>query len=286
MMYENLMLVDKEGYDTCTVNKKRNPSLNRLLLKCDGDAKKLRFITEKFAPQRAIQDKIKYLSGKTYYFIATSNGSKESVNNLSGGRCKTHHMKLKIKVCHDSDPCPFIQPKCPYSSVGKKTTTTTSTTLATTTTTKLNMTLPASTAKTTLQRTTSSKNRILSTTESQRQAIEMLKKRQNFADFKAEQHSSQESMWGAPRKHIIIHITMSLIILILALSLIYVSITRRKRKSKPMAFTSKLYNERPMSALPLDEDFNRDSRIDFNRDSRIDFNRDSRNDFNRDSRNV
>ena len=41
-----------------------------------------------------------------------------------------------------------------------------------------------------------------------------------------------------------------------------------------------------MSALPLDEDFNRDSRIDFNRDSRIDFNRDSRNDFNRDSRNV
>lgn len=56
------------------------------------------------------------------------------------------------------------------------------------------MTLPASTAKTTLQRTTSFKNRILSTTESQRQAIEMLKKKAKTSlTSKAEQFSSQES---------------------------------------------------------------------------------------------
>ena len=69
MMYENLMLVDEAGYDTCTVNRTRNPSLNRLILKCHDDASQLTYMEETFAPQRAGNDRMKYESGKTYYFI-------------------------------------------------------------------------------------------------------------------------------------------------------------------------------------------------------------------------
>ena len=63
------MLVDKEGYDTCTVNKSRNPRLNRAILKCDGDASKLKYMQETFSRQRADPHRMKYNKGQTYYFI-------------------------------------------------------------------------------------------------------------------------------------------------------------------------------------------------------------------------
>ena len=69
MMYENLMLVDKEGYETCTVNKTRNANLNRLILKCNDDASRLTYMEETFSSQRAGSDRMKYISGETYYFI-------------------------------------------------------------------------------------------------------------------------------------------------------------------------------------------------------------------------
>ena len=69
MMHENLVLVDKKGYETCTVNKTRDPLLNRVILKCDGDASKLKYMQETFSRHRADQDRMKYYPGKTYYFI-------------------------------------------------------------------------------------------------------------------------------------------------------------------------------------------------------------------------
>jgi hypothetical protein len=69
MMHENLVLVDKEGYETCTVNRTRNPRLNRVILKCDGDASKLKYMQETFSRHRADQDRMKYNQGETYYFI-------------------------------------------------------------------------------------------------------------------------------------------------------------------------------------------------------------------------
>jgi hypothetical protein len=33
------------------------------------------------------------------FIPATSNGSKDSLDNMSGGHCRTHNMKLKITVC-------------------------------------------------------------------------------------------------------------------------------------------------------------------------------------------
>ena len=69
MMHENLMLVDKEGYETCTVNRTRDPHLNRVILKCDGDANQLESLQETFSPRRVDQHRMEYESGKTYYFI-------------------------------------------------------------------------------------------------------------------------------------------------------------------------------------------------------------------------
>ena len=63
------MLVDKKGYETCTVNKTGDPKLNRLILKCDGDANNLKFLEETFAPHRSGEHRMEYESGKTYYFI-------------------------------------------------------------------------------------------------------------------------------------------------------------------------------------------------------------------------
>lgn len=37
-----------------------------------------------------------------YLYIATSDGSIESLNSTEGGHCKTHHMKLHIYICRDN----------------------------------------------------------------------------------------------------------------------------------------------------------------------------------------
>jgi len=43
--------------------------------------------------------------GKDYYFIATSDGTQSSTDDISGGHCKTHNMKMKFHICMNStDP--------------------------------------------------------------------------------------------------------------------------------------------------------------------------------------
>ena len=258
MMYENLVLVDKTGYDTCTVNKTGDPLLNRVILKCDGDASKLKYMQETFSRHRADQDRMKYYPGKTYYFISTSNGSKESLDNLSGGHCKTLNMKLKITVCKPEDSCVFHMPKCPFTKVFNQRTTATSTLAPTT-----NATLPPQNIDTeaTTESTEPTSNTVKATEENKiRNEIPFLSTKPPTKPIAAKL-SADDAIWGSPRKHIIIHITMALVILVLMLSLIYVLVTRRNPKSKPTAsFSSKLYQERPTSAIPLNGDLTEDVR--------------------------
>ncbi|XP_028408465.1 uncharacterized protein LOC114531031 [Dendronephthya gigantea] len=273
MMYENLMLVDKEGYETCTVNKTRNAPLNRLLLKCDQDAKNLKYMEETFSPNRAGPTQMRYKSGKTYYFISTSDGSKNSLDNLSGGHCETHNMKLKIKVCDHDEICPFIMPKCPYTYVfhrKRKTTTTASTTHAQTTETTL---WTATEGKEQAHRNPSPTTQHKDTTVNIETEEKKFKKElsptlttASPTQPKVAKHSSNNTIWGSQRKHIIIHITMALLILVLTLSLVYILITKRnqpkpKRKEPPVAFSSKLYQERPTSTItiPLNLELNEDA---------------------------
>ena len=257
MMHENLVLVDKKGYETCTINKTRDPLRNRVILKCDGDASKLKYMQETFSRHRADQDRMKYHQGKTYYFISTSNGSKESLDNLSGGHCKTHNMKLKITVCGPQDRCIFHMPKCPFTKVFNQPATATSTRASTT-----NATLPPQNTDTEAitDSTEPTSNTITATEEKKVRKGILLLSTKPPTKPRASKLSAEDVIWGSQRKHIIIHIAMALVILVLTLSLIYVVVTRRKPKSKPVAFSSKLYQERPTSAIPLSGDLTGDVR--------------------------
>ena len=42
------------------------------------------------------------MNKKLFLFLATSDGSLESLNNTEGGYCKTKHMKLHVYVCNET----------------------------------------------------------------------------------------------------------------------------------------------------------------------------------------
>ena len=112
MMYENILLVDEESYKSCSI---KNGSRVKRLLTCDNDpmGRQVKYTNEKFASTQAHPDKQCYEQGNHYYFMSTSDGSMESLNNTEGGHCKTHHMKLHIYVCSKTEPCEFEMPECP-----------------------------------------------------------------------------------------------------------------------------------------------------------------------------
>ncbi|XP_028417804.1 ephrin-B2-like [Dendronephthya gigantea] len=112
MMHENVLLVDKDSYDTCTI--KKGAKVKKLLI-CDEDpmSKEVKYSLETIAKNQADPEKQCYEEGQNYYFISTASGSMESLNNTEGGHCKTHHMKLHIHVCNNTEPCEFVMPECP-----------------------------------------------------------------------------------------------------------------------------------------------------------------------------
>lgn len=260
-MYENLMLVDKDGYDTCTVNRKKNPKLNREIMRCEDNPMKFKYTEEIFSSHRAFPSKMKYNYGKTYYFISTSDGTLGSLNNTSGGHCKTHNMKLKIYICRANESCKFEMPKCPYSNVfhDMDRPTTKPITLA-----------PKSNATSAPTNVTSVPSKISKTTTSTLKFTETGEQmgrptgnpvQESTADPAAGDlgaRTSSQTIWGKNRKHIIIHITMALIILMLSLCLIYFVISRKIAKKCPTSegtgVNSKLYHERPISLPPINDD--------------------------------
>jgi len=109
-LYENLWIVDKQAYDTCAVNTSNYG--NRILMKCDTPLK-LQYFSIIFQRFSAVgPDGLEFEPGKEYFFIATSNGQKTSLDQTSGGRCATHNMRIKFYVCNDKN-----DPKCQDSPV-------------------------------------------------------------------------------------------------------------------------------------------------------------------------
>ena len=68
-MYENLLLVDDDGYNDCSMNKRKNQKLNREIFRCDQNPQKFTYTEEIFSSQRAFSHKMKYEPGKNYSFI-------------------------------------------------------------------------------------------------------------------------------------------------------------------------------------------------------------------------
>jgi len=109
-LYENLWMVDKQAYDACAVDPARYA--NKLLMKCNTPLQ-LRYFTIVFQRFSAVgPDGLEFEPGKDYYIIATSSGRESSLDQISGGRCSTQNMRIKIYVCKDAN-----DPKCNTSAV-------------------------------------------------------------------------------------------------------------------------------------------------------------------------
>ena len=71
-MYENMWIVDKQEYDTCTVNTSVSSYLsNRNLLKCQSPLQ-LKYYEMVFKPYSALPGGLEFTPGKKYYFIGIS----------------------------------------------------------------------------------------------------------------------------------------------------------------------------------------------------------------------
>lgn len=96
-LYENIWMVDSLSYHSCNVN--TSIASNKKLLNCDQPSK-LQWTKLLFLPLTPSGD-AGYNPGETYYYISTSNGGKSSLDQTSGGHCKTNNMKLEVYICGD-----------------------------------------------------------------------------------------------------------------------------------------------------------------------------------------
>lgn len=98
--YENLWLVGKQGFEGCEVNK----SIDKKLIDCNNPLNLL-YYEVIFKRYSAVMSAPVFEPGREYYFIATSDGTRSSLDKTSGGRCSSHTMKLKFYVCtNNTDP--------------------------------------------------------------------------------------------------------------------------------------------------------------------------------------
>lgn len=137
-MYENMYIVTKDEFDRCEVDKLTTNT--KYLLTCNKPRYKdlLKYKSITFSPWAIGANAVSFHVNKTYYFIATSNGTISGLENRKGGRCHTHNMRLAITICEIGRDCFKNEHLC-YTPVQKVATTTTTTlptvTTSTTTTT-------------------------------------------------------------------------------------------------------------------------------------------------------
>ena len=86
--------VSKEEYEDCRIQK---TSPVRQILRCDKPFENVKytFYISTFSP---IPGAIEFQPGNDYYFISTSNGTLNGLNNTEYGSCQTSNMKMVIRV--------------------------------------------------------------------------------------------------------------------------------------------------------------------------------------------
>ncbi|KAI8503977.1 Ephrin-B2a [Branchiostoma belcheri] len=91
VMYE----VSREGYETC------NSTGGRLLLRCNLPERDI-VLTILFQEVSPSPFGLEFVKGKDYYYIATSSGTPDTLDNRIGGNCESPtYMKLTIRVRGD-----------------------------------------------------------------------------------------------------------------------------------------------------------------------------------------
>jgi len=113
-MYENMYLCTKEEFDKCALDPHRGDGRTRHVMKCDNplDTQKLKYQSFSFQQFQSGEHGYAFEVGKTYYFIATSNGTKEGLERRRGGRCKHNNMKLAITICPQGNQCHLKNKGC------------------------------------------------------------------------------------------------------------------------------------------------------------------------------
>jgi len=98
-LYYKIYLVDLNGYEKC------DTSGGRRLITCSNPEKekKYTFFFQEISPSPWA---LEFRAGEDYYVISTSDGTEVGLNQMEGGSCIRHNMKLQIKVNrnnYDSD---------------------------------------------------------------------------------------------------------------------------------------------------------------------------------------
>lgn len=111
-MYENLwFLENKTAFDACDTS--LDPKARRLLT-CSSPTT-LVFSTMIFLQFTAEKDGLVFQGGRTYYLIATSDGTQSHLNDGSGGHCNDTennvNMKIEVYVCKKGNQT-ATDPKC------------------------------------------------------------------------------------------------------------------------------------------------------------------------------
>jgi len=89
--YQTIHLVDKDAYDTCTLN-----GSEQYVMKCDTPHKEKKF-TLMFRRVNPSPFGFEFSEG-SYYLISTSNGNAEGQDQKFDGVCSSHNMKVKFDV--------------------------------------------------------------------------------------------------------------------------------------------------------------------------------------------
>ncbi|KAK6192657.1 hypothetical protein SNE40_004091 [Patella caerulea] len=95
--YYVVYMVNKTEYDECVINEKSQVTY---LLNCSNPINDPPFIyTLLIMGFQSIPGNPDFASGKSYYFITTSNGGPSEMNNQYKGVCDSKNMKMMLNVC-------------------------------------------------------------------------------------------------------------------------------------------------------------------------------------------
>lgn len=92
----------KYEFDNCVVNTKNVNTIP--ILKCDKQSTNTRSAvkyTIYFVKYSPVPYALEFEENKEYYFLSTSSGTKNGLNDKSGGLCETSNMKFSIKIMPD-----------------------------------------------------------------------------------------------------------------------------------------------------------------------------------------
>lgn len=135
-LYESMYLVEEEEFKNCAINKSKE---NRIL-NCNSPLNPNNIIFKTWYISDITSGSHSFGVNKTYFLVATSNGTVSGINNLKGGRCETNNMRIALTVCEVGSNC-HKRPACRNPKKAFTVTSTTSTTTTTTTTSSTTSTM-------------------------------------------------------------------------------------------------------------------------------------------------